>query len=171
MSEQEFTDQLVALHRFMMGFALRLTHDATKAEDLVQDTYVKCLNARELYDPNKGKLITWVGHIMQNRNVDIWRGTDYRGEYQTINMYDAFDIPVYDNSTPETICIGDDLTYQMRQAIHRLKPKYRDVLLLRMDGLDYEEIAEIKQLPLGTIKGQLHRARMMLSLRSKSILN
>ncbi len=155
------------VHRFerpVFNLIARMVHDRALAEDLAQDAFVKAFSRLDTFRPEQGKLSNWLFKIAHNTAIDHLRrsaldtvpldgadkeGSDYHG---VLTDRDA--------PSPYDAALRSDLSVALDSAIGRLRPEYREVVVLRhQEGLAYEEISEITGLPLGTVKTYLHRAR------------
>ena len=150
-------------------FALlfRMVRDRELAEDLSQETFIKALNAIESYRP-EFKFSSWIFKIANNAAIDHLR----RRELDTLSLdgsphaetpeamqATALQIGARQESPLDTV-EAKELGGEIEAAIGRLRPEYRSCILLRhVEGRAYEEIAEILDLPLGTVKTYIHRAR------------
>jgi RNA polymerase sigma-70 factor (ECF subfamily) len=158
------------IHRYerpVFSLIFRMVRDRALAEDLAQDTFVKVLNALESYRPEY-KFSSWIFKIANNVAIDQLR----RRELDTLSLDGAPDARTADEieatalqavdrtETPLAELESRELGSIIEQAIGRLRPEYRACILLRhVEGRSYEEIAEALDLPLGTVKTYIHRAR------------
>jgi RNA polymerase sigma-70 factor (ECF subfamily) len=150
----------------VLGLLLRIVRDRAWAEDLAQETFVKAFRSLESFQVER-KFSSWLFKIAHNTAIDALR----RRRLDTVpletpdadapDLLDSISGPEIDS--PETVLRGRDLGVAMAEAFGELRPDYRSVVELRfIQGLAYEEIAEIMELPLGTVKTHLHRARKTL---------
>lgn len=148
----------------------RMVRDRALAEDLAQDTFVKALNALDSYRP-EFKFSSWLFKIANNVAIDYLR----RRQLDTLSLDggpDAVSPQQVAETTPRVVDRGEtplqevearELGAAIEQAIGRLRPEYRACIILRhIEDRPYEDIAEILDLPLGTVKTYLHRARAEL---------
>ena len=158
------------IHRYerpVFSLIYRMVRDRALAEDLAQDTFVKVLNALESYRPEY-KFSSWIFKIANNVAIDQLR----RRELDTLSLDGAPDARTADEieatalqavdrtETPLAELESRELGGIIEQAIGRLRPEYRSCILLRhVEVRSYEEIAEALDLPLGTVKTYIHRAR------------
>ncbi len=158
------------IHRYerpVFSLIYRMVRDRALAEDLAQDTFVKVLNALESYRPEY-KFSSWIFKIANNVAIDQLR----RRELDTLSLDGAPDARTADEieatalqavdrtETPLAELESRELGSLIEQAIGKLRPEYRACILLRhVEGRSYEEIAEALDLPLGTVKTYIHRAR------------
>jgi RNA polymerase sigma-70 factor (ECF subfamily) len=150
---------------FMM---LKMTNDATDAEDLTIEAFGKAFKNLSQYSPDFA-FSTWLFKIATNNCIDFIRKK--KKMCFSINQPYDFDEERNDIShnipsdvlDPEEKLIEKQKIKLMRDIVEKLKPHYRDLIKLRyFDEYSYEEIAEELNLPLGTVKAQLFRARDFL---------
>lgn len=162
-----YRELLRRYERPVFSLIYRMVRDRTLAEDLSQDTFVKVLNALDSYRPEY-KFSSWVFKIANNVAIDQLR----RRELDTLSLDGAPDA-VTQQEVEATALQATDRTESplselesrelgsiIEHAVGKLRPEYRSCILLRhVDGRSYEEIAQIMDLPLGTVKTYIHRAR------------
>jgi RNA polymerase sigma-70 factor (ECF subfamily) len=155
-SDQAFRDGTVACLDALYGFAMALSRDAVKAEDLVQETYVRALRAAHRPPPGEG-LRSWMFAILHN----IWRNEIRRR--RTV-AYDAdVDLLPADDDDPLALMDRRQNSNRLRAAIDELPDAFREVIVLRcLEGFSYRELAEIVGCPAGTVMSRLARARALL---------
>jgi len=158
------------IHRYerpVFSLIFRMVRDRALAEDLAQDTFVKVLNALESYRPEY-KFSSWIFKIANNVAIDQLRrreldtlSLDGSPDARTREEVEATALQAVDRTeTPLAELESRELGTVIEQAIARLRPEYRACILLRhVEGRSYEEIAETLDLPLGTVKTYIHRAR------------
>ncbi len=165
--EPAYRELIRRYERPVFSLIFRMVRDRELAEDLAQETFVKALNAVESYRP-EFKFSSWIFKIANNAAIDHLR----RRELQTLSLegapnavtpeaIEATALQLRDRlETPLEELEARELGGQIESAIARLRPEYRSCILLRhVEGRAYEEIAEILDLPLGTVKTYIHRAR------------
>lgn len=147
-------------------FAVRLTNDASRAEDLVQETYLKAWRFIDRYSEGTNAK-AWLFRICRNAFINEYRSKvrqPYKVDYEEVVVYHNEDDP----STPRYYdlheemgnkLMGDEIT----RAINALPPAFRLVVLLDLEDFSYEEIATIADIPIGTVRSRLHRARNILA--------
>ncbi len=160
---------LAWIHRFLgRGFA----HEV---EDIGQDVLLKILRSLHRFDPQRGvKLTTWVFTIVKNHCVDLLKkrriktssfetnakGEDTKHEPEAIH-----------ERKPLDWVVNTELGRQIDDALQSLTPNQQRVFVLReYEGLEYGAIARITQMPEGTVKSQLHRAKEALLVRLTAYL-
>ena len=165
--ETAFRELIGRYERPVFSLIYRLVRDRERAEDLSQDTFIKVLNALDRYDPSY-KFSSWIFKIAHNTALDHLR----KKEPETLSLdgsphaesaaeADASAISVSsDDPSPEDYAANRELAGVLEEAVGKLRPEYRTAIVLcHMEGRPYEEIAEIMDVPLGTVKTYIHRAR------------
>ncbi len=168
--EAAYRELLRRYERPVFSLIYRMVRDRALAEDLAQETFIKVLNALESYRPEY-KFSSWIFKIANNAAIDHLR----RRELDTLSLDGAPDARTADEVEATALQAADrgesplaelearEMGSAIEQAIARLRPEYRTAILLRhVEGRAYEEIAEIMDLPLGTVKTYIHRARLEL---------
>lgn len=161
-------EQLDTLYRV----ARRLTRDIQRAEDLVQETYVRAIRAREGFDLQSHGIRPWLLRIMHNVHVSR---SEREGRQPVTVEEDQLDSSSAKGGAaqqPYDLTSFEGMDQQLVRAIESLAPEYQVVLLLwAIEELSYKEIAEAVAIPIGTVMSRLHRARQKLSehLRSYAI--
>ncbi len=136
-------------------------HDATLAEDLVQDTYAKALkNRSQLRDLTKLK--PWLARILVNLHADYYRAKKDHIELESQHLLADYD-PINLISREESIQL-------VRYAISQLNDKQRKIIsLIDIAEFSYVEVAEILDIPMGTVMSRINRARKTLKERLEEI--
>jgi RNA polymerase sigma-70 factor (ECF subfamily) len=165
--EAGYRELIRRYERPVFSLIYRMVRDQALAEDLAQDAFVKALNALASYRAEY-KFSSWIFKIANNVAIDQLR----RRELDTLSLDGAPDARTAEDveatalqavdrgETPLAELESRELGRLIEQAIARLRPEYRACILLRhVEGRSYEEIAEALDLPLGTVKTYIHRAR------------
>lgn len=158
--------------RPIFSLIYRMVRNREQAEDLSQETFVKALNAIESYRPEY-KFSSWIFKIANNVSIDHLR----RRELDTLSLDGSPHALTPEAIQASALQLGDrqetaleeleakELGGEIEAAIATLRPEYRSCILLRhVEGRPYEEIATMLDLPLGTVKTYIHRARGELRL-------
>ena len=128
--------------------------NASDADDLLQETFIKVYINLNRYRPDY-TFGQWIYTIARNTFIDY-----VRRRQEDMPLDDRFFAPVSSAPTPEESVINLQRRSQIEYYLSQLPPRYRRLVVLRFfDGLSYEEIAARLDLPLGTVKTQIHRAR------------
>ncbi|HUP90575.1 MAG TPA: sigma-70 family RNA polymerase sigma factor [Longimicrobiales bacterium] len=165
--EAAYRELIGRYQRPVFSLIFRLVRDREKSEDLAQETFIKVLNAIERYDPSY-KFSSWIFKIAHNTSLDHLRkkepmtlSLDGSPHAQTDSEIEASQLQALSTEeTPEDYASSRELGGHLEVAIAKLRPEYRTaVILCHVEGRPYEEIAEIMEVPLGTVKTYIHRAR------------
>ncbi len=147
---------------------LKMTNNATDAEDLTIEAFGKAFKNIQSYSPNYA-FSTWLFKIATNNAIDFIRKKKQRTFSIDKPMTSDNDSPDFSQNIdsggldPEETVINKQKIQLMRSIVDKLKPHYRTLVDLRyFKEYSYEEIAEELDLPLGTVKAQLFRAREFL---------
>lgn len=143
---------------------LKMVNNSDDAEDLTIETFSKAFKRLDQYTPQYA-FSTWLFKIASNHSIDFIRKKRIKAVSidQGFSNEDgeSFVIPVKEDSLdPEESMQKDERVQRMRDVVDKLKPRYKRLVELRyFEEKSYEEISEILELPLGTVKAQLFRAR------------
>jgi len=168
--EAAYRELLRRYERPVFSLIFRMVRDRSLAEDLAQETFVKVLNALGSYRPEY-KFSSWIFKIANNAAIDQLRrreldtlSLDGSPEARTADEIEATALQATDRAeSPLEELESRETGAAIERAIGRLRPEYRTCILLRhVEGRSYEEIAEVMDLPLGTVKTYIHRARLEL---------
>ncbi len=160
--EKEFMPHIDSMY----NFAYKLTFDEEEAKDLVQDTYLKAFRFITSFEQGTNAK-AWLFRILKNSFIN-----DYRKKSKEPAKVDYQDVETFYNSenTDQDITIdlrsetmqnriGDEVT----NALNALGVDFRIVIILcDLEGFTYEEMAKILDIPIGTVRSRLHRARNLL---------
>ncbi len=160
--EAAFEEIVRRFERPLFSLIVRMVRNRQQAEDLCQETFVKAFRALESYDPRR-KFSSWLFKIGHNATIDTMR----RSQLATTPLEGSDDEPglvdvLGDDEAPSPMrrAAGHQLGEAIEKVVLRLRPEYREAFLLRFsEGLSYQEIADVMDIPMGTVKTNLHRAR------------
>lgn len=164
-----FNDEFLPHITPMYNFAYRLSFDEDDAKDLVQETYLKAY--RFINSFQKGtNAKAWLFRILKNSFINEFRKkskepvkVDYQ-EVETFYNSEEVDEPITNDLRVESLqhMIGDEVT----TALNSLAVDFRTVIILcDLEDFTYEEMAKILDIPIGTVRSRLHRARNLLKDR------
>jgi RNA polymerase sigma factor (sigma-70 family) len=155
----------------MYNFAYRLTLERDDAKDLVQDTYLKAYRFIESFQKGTNAK-AWLFRILKNSFIN-----DYRKKSKEPNKVDYQEVEAYYNSeevdrqiTPDlrVESLKDMIGDEISNALNALDVDFRTVIILcDLEGFKYEEMAKILDIPIGTVRSRLHRARNLLKDKLK----
>ena len=164
--QADFEREMIPHLDSLYNFAIRLTTDPIDAEDLVQDTIVKAFRFFGSYEKGTNAK-AWLFRILKNSYIN-----NYRKKSKQPQQVDYDEVSTYyenirseqsDTTDMEDIMYRDMLDDQITRALQRLPEDFRTVVLLcDVEGFTYEEIANMLDVPIGTIRSRLHRGRNLL---------
>ena len=146
------------------NYICRFISDSAEAEDIVQETFYRLFKNKHYYK-EIAKFSTWIYTIAGNLAKTELRRKKRR-KFLSINNFMStdkdYDIPDPDSNPEKNLnsLVTDEI---IQKAIAKLSPKFKEVILLRdVQGFSYEEIAVVVNVPLGTVKSRVNRARLKL---------
>jgi len=167
--ERAYRDLLERYQRPVYNICLRMVRNEQEAQDLAQDAFVKVFGMLDRYNPSYA-FSNWLFKITSNLCIDSMRKrrvdtvpmdqpiSSEKGEYE--RQYES------PSDDPEEVMVKGQKMRMLAKAIDQLPEHYRIMIVLRhQEDLSYEEIAEALEVPLGTVKARIHRAREMLKSR------
>ncbi len=165
--DRELFEQLALEHLdAIFRMAMQLTRHPDEASDLVQETFLKALRVSDRFEEQGGGIRPWLFKILHNVFYTRVAKAKRQGVMSEDLAQTLDDQPGPDEPSPAWNLASLDWEHvdeRLKDAIEGLKPEYRSVLLLwGVEGMKYREIAEIQNVPIGTIMSRLHRARSIL---------
>jgi RNA polymerase sigma-70 factor (ECF subfamily) len=174
--DQELYGELVQRYQGrLVNYLYRLLRSVQEAEDLAQEVFFKLYQALDRYDP-KYKFSTWLFRVAQNAAIDRIR----KRRLQLVSMDRSGNpdsgIGTWEFPSSDPGPYGDLRNVErgeaIQAAIERLPWDYRELIVLRHFGeLSYDEIARLKDMPLGTVKNKLFRGRQMMKEELRDYLS
>ena len=158
-------DRLVAAHEDRIYHAAyRITGNAEDARDAAQETFVKAFRALPRYR-HEAAFGTWLHRIAVNASLDIVRR---RPQAPPVPLEEVV-LPAQTHN-PDIEAERHEVQLRVHDALRRLAPDHRVIVVLRdLQGLAYEEIAEVLRMPIGTVRSRLSRAREALRALLKDL--
>ncbi len=163
-SPAEFDRLMNESHRKVYALALRLAGNPTDAEDLCQESYIRAYRFFHRYDAELS-FTAWMYRILTNVHIDFRRrkGRVRTTSFDTTNQngqtWDFAD----STTSPDRVMMESTLEESMQLGLLSIGPDFRTaVVLADVEGLAYEEIAEIMQTSIGTVRSRIHRGRKQL---------
>ncbi len=143
--------------------ALRLTHRPADAEDLVQETYLKAFRAARQFKPGTN-LRAWLFTILHNTARNRARGLSRDHVAVDSDAVErAMETGVESGATPESLLLAETLTPELQAAVDELPQAFREAVWLRdVEEFSYAEIADVLQVPVGTVMSRISRGRRLL---------
>ncbi len=170
MDRRGFEERALPHLRALFGLALRLTGDVSAAEDLVQETYLKALQAFvTLRDPDRVR--PWLFQILSRLVVDRRRASVREVPLEApedLDRFSLYDRIVDEDPLPYSDNLHADFLAQfrdedVRRALVGIPEAYRvPLVLVYVEGLSYRELAQVLGCPIGTVMSRLHRGRKAL---------
>jgi RNA polymerase sigma-70 factor (ECF subfamily) len=168
--ERRFEEEAMPLLSGLYSAAYRLTRNASDAEDLVQETYLRAFRSFHQFEPGTN-LKAWLYRILTNTFINSYRKR--QREPQTVSEDEVEDWYLYSKMAEEGFepsaeaAVLESLPDEdVQEALASLPEQFRiAVLLADVEGFSYKEIAEITGVPIGTVMSRLHRGRKALEKR------
>lgn len=140
-------------HVLLYNFFLKLTGDRNASEDLTQNLFYRVLRYKHTFNVNQGSFKSWLYQMARNQHADHYKKEKKAAEILKHSDESVESIAIKESAYPE-----DDYE-KLRTALGGLGPVDRELIVLsRFEGLKYAEIAKMKDISVGSIKVQIHRA-------------
>lgn len=156
----------------MYNFAYKLTFDEDDSKDLVQDTYMKAFRFINSFQKGTNSK-AWLFRILKNSFINDFRKKSkqpVKVDYQEVeNYYNSDDIDESKTTDLRVETLKDMMGDEVTIALNSLAIDFRTVIILcDLEGFTYEEMAKILDIPIGTVRSRLHRARNLLKQKLSS---
>jgi RNA polymerase sigma-70 factor (ECF subfamily) len=163
---EEFEREAVPHMDSLYNFALKMTGDSDDASDLIQETYLKAFRFWDKFEKGTN-CKAWLFRIMKNTFINTYRKKSKepdKVDYEDIeNFYENIKPSSTDSAHLEKDIYDNLLDDELSEAISSLPEDFRTVVILcDIEGYTYDEIADFVDVPVGTVRSRLHRARKML---------
>jgi len=165
-----FADQAMEYMPQLYSTALRMTRNASDAEDLVQETYLKAYRAFDRFEDGTN-LRAWLFRILTNTFINTYRSKKRRPDESELDEIEDFYLyrrmggleAARAQRSAEDELMDHFTDAEVQAAIESIPETYRTaVVLADVQGFSYKEIAEMEQVPIGTVMSRLHRGRKAL---------
>jgi RNA polymerase sigma-70 factor (ECF subfamily) len=163
-SREDYERLVRESHERAYGLAYRLAGNRPDADDLLQETYLRAFRFWHRYDPSL-PFLSWLYRIMFNVHVDTSRKNS---RLRTLSFdgndprLPAFD-PVDHAPNAEDALTAAELDVTLVEGLRSMNPEFRTaVVLADVEGMAYEEIAEVMRTSIGTVRSRIHRGRKQL---------
>ena len=167
--EQAYTELVIRYRDKLMTFVFRFVNDMEQAEDIIQDTMLKLYTHKHYYR-NIAKFSTWIYTIAGNLAKTELRKKKTRKVTNISQMGPEdrdYELPSVAPETDEVVQ-SEYIEKKIQAAIQNLPLHFRTVTILRdIQELSYEEISKIVEVPLGTVKSRINRARLTIKTPSE----
>ncbi len=156
----------------MYNFAFRLTNDEDDAKDLVQDTYLKAYRFISSFESGTNSK-AWLYRILKNSFINDYRKKSKQPakvDYQEVEtFYNSDDVDMKITHDLRIDAVKDMIGDEVANALNSLAVDFRvAIILCDLEGFTYEEMAKILDIPIGTVRSRLHRARNLLKEKLES---
>jgi RNA polymerase sigma-70 factor (ECF subfamily) len=171
--QAQFADLAMPFMSGLYAAALRMTRNPTDAEDLVQETYLRAYRGFGGFQEGTN-LKAWLYKILTNTYINIYRAKKRRPDMETLDDVEDFYLyrriggleAVDADRSPEAEVLDSIPETAVTEAVEALPEQFRmAVLLADVEGFSYKEIADIMDVPIGTVMSRLHRGRKQLQRR------
>lgn len=167
-AKARFSEEAMPLLDQLYGGALRMTRNPQDAEDLVQETYLKAYKNFDSFTPGTN-LKAWLYRIMTNTYINSYRKKQRRPletSADEVTDYQLYSSSSHDSTgleSAEVEALKAMPNSRISEALNALNEEYRMVVYYAdVEGLAYKEIAEVLDIPMGTVMSRLHRGRKQL---------
>jgi RNA polymerase sigma-70 factor (ECF subfamily) len=163
---QVFNEEFLPHADSMYNFAYKLTLDEDDANDLVQETYLKAFRFIESFQKGTNAK-AWLFRILKNSFINNYRKKSKQPskvDYQEVeNFYNSDNVNRQMTTDLRVETVKDHMGDEIANALNALDVDFRTVIILcDLEGFKYDEMAEILDIPVGTVRSRLHRARNLL---------
>jgi RNA polymerase sigma-70 factor, ECF subfamily len=162
--EDSFEELVRRYQRPIVSYIYRMLGNYDAALDVTQEVFIKVYNSLARYS-SEYKFSTWLYKIAHNASIDyLRRNSHYFQSLEQENADGSFELQIESKrDTPEQEQENKELRSEIEIVVNCLPVVYRELILLRhSQDLSYDEISEITNLPLGTVKNRLFRARDLM---------
>ncbi|MDP3582013.1 MAG: sigma-70 family RNA polymerase sigma factor [Ignavibacteria bacterium] len=162
----DFEREAVPHMNAVFNFALRMTGDQDDANDLVQETYMKAFRFFDKFEKGTN-CKAWLFRILKNSYINDYRKAvkePNKVDYEDVqNFYENVKSDEIDSKHYEQDAFSNLLDDEITKVLSALPEDFRTAIILSdIEGFTYEEIADFVDIPVGTVRSRLHRARKML---------
>ena len=155
-NEQAFSHLYDNYSGSLYSIILQIVKIPETANDILQEVFVNIWRRIATYDPIKGRLFTWMLNISRNASIDMLRSKSYQNNLKNQEITDT----VYGNDSVNLTSID---SIGLERFMGKLRPEHRVLIeLAYFKGYTQEEIAEIEDIPLGTVKTRIRNALLQL---------
>ncbi len=164
--QQDFNEEILPHLDALYNFGLRLTADPNDAEDLVQDTIVKAFRFFSSYEKGTNAK-AWLFRILKNSYINNYRRKSKKPQEvdydEVASFYESIRAERTNSSDLEDKMFRELIDDDLSNALDSIPEDFRTVVLLcDVEDFTYEEIANMLDVPIGTIRSRLHRGRNLL---------
>jgi len=164
--EEAAWEDLIKVHtRRVYSICYRFTGSNQEAQDLSQEVFLRVFRSLKSFRAGQGTFTVWLGRLTRNLLIDHYRRTKL--DRSTDSIEDA--LPVLEEKTAlsaraDGLLAGREASEALQGALQKLSPELRETVILRdLEELEYREIAQVLNVPEGTVKSRLNRGRAELA--------
>lgn len=164
--EEAAWEDLVKIHtRRVYSICYRFTGSDSESQDLTQEVFLRIFKNLKSFRAGEGSFQVWLGRLTRNLLIDHYRRT--RSDRSTDSIEDQ--LPMMEERTAmsartDGMLAGREASELLQKALEKLSPELRETVILRdLEELEYREIAQVLQVPEGTVKSRLNRGRAELA--------
>jgi len=156
-------EQFVRLHtRQVYALCYRFTGSGQQAQDLTQEVFLRVFRTLKSFRSTEGSLGTWLARLTRNLLIDHYRRS--RQERVTDSIEER--LPMMEEAggaPPDQALAGREASEVLQRALQKLSPDLREAVILRdLEEMEYREIAQVLEIPEGTVKSRINRGRAEL---------
>jgi RNA polymerase sigma-70 factor (ECF subfamily) len=160
-------EELVRLHtRKVYALCFRFTNSGSEAQDLTQEVFLRVFRTLKTFRSAEGSFGTWLARVTRNLLIDHYRRT--RQERVTDSIEEQ--LPMLEQSygaavaRPDQALAGREASEILQATLQKLSPDLREAVILRdLQEMEYREIADVLEIPEGTVKSRINRGRAELT--------
>jgi RNA polymerase sigma-70 factor (ECF subfamily) len=163
--EEAAWEDLVKVHtRRVYAICYRFTGSDHEAQDLTQDVFLRVFRSLKSFRAGEGSFAVWLSRLARNLLIDHYRRTKLERASSSIEEQ----LPILEEKTAslgrtEGLLAGREASEMLQEALGKLSPDLRETVILRdLEELEYKEIAQVLNVPEGTVKSRLNRGRAEL---------
>ena len=163
--EEAAWEDLVKVHtRRVYGICYRFTGSDTEAQDLTQEVFLRVFRSLQSFRAGEGTFTVWLGRLTRNLLIDHYRRTKSDRATDSIETQ----LPMLEETAAtaraDRLLAGREASEALQAALQKLSPELRETVILRdLEELEYREIADVLNVPEGTVKSRLNRGRAELA--------
>jgi RNA polymerase sigma factor (sigma-70 family) len=166
--DKNIMSEMDANMSYLRSFALKLTKNTIDSEDLVQETLIKILDNRSKYNVESGSFRSWITVIMRNIFINDYRKKKHR-QTQSFDPMQMVVVESYLGNTENTAV--SNLSQQVLHTfINELEDNYKNPFVLYLHGFSYEDISDLLETEINTLRTRIFHARRILQQRILKLL-
>ena len=142
----------------LYSIILQILKDKETSNDILQEVFISIWRKIDTYDANKGRLFTWMLNIARNASIDTLRSKSFQNTHKNQELSDIVSI----TASGQVFNLNVD-NIGLRKVLEKLKVEHRSLIeLAYFKGYTHEEIAQLEDIPLGTVKTRIRNALLQL---------